>query len=162
MPTITSFRPQTKLTERKLKVIAENEESLEWNVIAIPDVEYGLAAVVHICQRLHESQLTVFERTETYLKIAFTRLVMDLQAFGDHIQNVETDVVPRVLILLAGIPQANKVVHEKRAALFLLFLPFFFFLALFLPLFFLLLLCCLWRRSCSLLAFLGLLAACNN
>jgi len=120
--------PHPKLAERKLKVIAENEESLEWNVIAIPDVEYGLAAVIHVCQRPHERHLTVFERTEPYFKIALPRLERDSQVLGNDIEDIEPDIMTRVLIFLAGISKANKTVHEKRVALFLLSLPFFFIL----------------------------------
>src|SRR3990172_9087627 len=125
MPAITPFRPQPKPTERKLKVIAENKEPLEWNVIAVPDVENGLATVVHVCQWLEKNHLTVFERTETNLILAFARLEWNLQPFGDTIEDVKPDVVASVLILLAGISEANNAVHGRRAALLLLFFSFF-------------------------------------
>src|SRR3990172_3150876 len=164
MPAITPFRPQPKPTERKLKVIAENKEPLEWNVIAVPDVENGLATVVHVCQWLEKNHLTVFERTETNLILAFARLEWNLQPFGDTIEDVKPDVVASVLILLAGISEANNAVHGRRAALLLLFFSFFlrlFFFSFFLHLLFFSFFLHGLGSSCF-LSFFRLLTACDH
>ena len=50
MPTITSKGTKPQVSQRKLKVIAENKEPFERDVVSVPDIEHGLPTVGHPLQ----------------------------------------------------------------------------------------------------------------
>ena len=111
MPTIAPVGPQTQLTERKLEVIADNKESVERNVVSIPDVKNRLAAVVHVGCWLDEDDFVRLKRTASENKLTLPRPETGPETFCKKVNDLKTEIMTGSGIVATGIPETDKAMH---------------------------------------------------
>ena len=104
---------EAELAERQGEVVGDDEQVGQRRVLAGEDLADGDAAVVHEGQRLDERQVEAVVATgDDGARVPRPALAVPAGPVGQPVEDHPADVVPRLGVLVARVPQAHDDLHQ--------------------------------------------------
>src|SRR5207247_1187324 len=103
----TATLPQSHLAERQVDLVEDDEERVRRQPVAVEELPDGSAAVVHERLRPRDRDPQVAERTLGDARLRRLGVELEPRPLGEPVRYLETDVVARVRVPVAGITKAG-------------------------------------------------------
>jgi len=103
----TAALPQPHLAEGQVDLVEDDEERVRREPVAVEQLPDGSPAVVHERLRAGDRDAQIAERTFCDARLGSLRVELEARPLGEPVRDLETDVVARVRIAVAGITEAD-------------------------------------------------------
>src|SRR5512141_2336631 len=105
---------EPQLAERQREVVADHEEFVHGRVLAREDLPNGEPGLVHEGQRLDQHEVEApISTLDDGRRVARSTPTDPAGSVGEPVQDHPADVVPRLLVLRARIPEPDDDLHER-------------------------------------------------
>ena len=107
MPRVPAAELHAHGTGVDVQLVMHDDQVLGIHAVRVHQLLHRAARCVHVALRLGQHQVVVAIRALRGQRAAFRLPVARAHLLGDQVHGVEPGVVPRMLVLLARISQAN-------------------------------------------------------